>query len=296
MPTAPFGSTGHLSSRIIFGAAALGSMSPERAAETLSQLEPLGINHIDTAESYGESEDRLAPFLAEHRESFFLATKTRYRSGDEARTSLERSLERLGVESVDLIQLHNLVEDDEWDQVFGSGGALEALVAARDEGLCRFIGVTGHGTRIPGMHLRSLNEFNFDSVLFPLNFSMLSSTAYRDDVEALIALCQDRGVAMQTIKAIARRRWQETPAQQFSWYEPIADVDAITNAVHFALGHVTDGTQSLFVNSSSDARLLPHIAAAGRSFSEAPTDATMTEDQERLDITPLFDGGTLERI
>lgn len=293
METAPFGSTGHMSSRIIFGAAALGGMSQERADATLAQLGPAGINHIDSAASYGESELRLAPFLADHRSEFFLATKTGDRGGDAARASLERSLERLGVDQVDLIQLHNLVEPEEWEQAFAPGGAVEALDEARSEGLCRFVGVTGHGTRIPSMHLRSLDRYDFASVLFPYNHSMMGNADYRRDADALIDRCTEQGVAIQTIKSIARRRWPENPERRFSWYEPIDDPEAIGRAVRYVLGR--DG---LFLNTSSDARLLPATveAAAGASVGTAPSDAEMEADAVRLGITPLFDGSELERI
>ena len=204
---AEFGRTGHQSSRVIFGAAALGRMSQERADATLDSLFEFGINHVDTAASYGESELRLAPWLVSHRQQVFLASKTGDRTGDAARASLERSLVRLGVDQVDLIQLHNLVEDDEWETAHGPGGAVEALAAARDEGLVRFIGVTGHGTRIAGAHTRSLDRFDFDSVLLPYNFSLLQDGAYRGDVEHLLEICAERRVAVQTIKAVARRRW-----------------------------------------------------------------------------------------
>ncbi len=292
LPTAPFGSTGHQSSRVIFGAAALGSMSQERADATLALLDPAGVNHIDTAASYGDSELRLAPFLAEHRDRFFLATKTGDRSGDRARASLERSLERMGVDQVDLIQLHNLVEPDEWETANGPGGAVEALVRARDEGLCRFIGVTGHGTRICAMHLRSLERFDFDSVLFPYNYSMMQDPAYRADAEALIERSTERGVALQTIKSVARGRWPDPPpAQRYSWYEPIDDPEAIGRAVDWVLGR-----PGLFLNSSSDARLLPAILEAAASTSGLPSDEAMAADATRLGITPLFDGAELERI
>src|SRR5215472_7212135 len=204
---APFGQTGHQSSRVIFGAAALGSMAQERADQVLATLLEFGVNHIDTAASYGDSELRVGPWMAEHRERFFLATKTGERSGDGARASLERSLTRLRVDSVDLIQLHNLVEPDEWEVAHGPGGAVEALSRARDEGLTRFIGVTGHGMRIAGMHLRSLERFDFSSVLLPYNFTIMSDDRYRSDMEALLAVCAQRGVAVQTIKSVARRRW-----------------------------------------------------------------------------------------
>ena len=292
VPTAPFGSTGHDSSRVIFGAAALAQMSQERADATLALLEPAGINHIDTAAGYGDSELRLAPFLAEHRDRFFVATKTDDRAGSDARASLERSLERMGVERVDLIQLHNLVEPDEWDTAHGPGGALEALVAARDEGLCRFIGVTGHGTRIPSMLLRSLERFDYDSVLFPYNFTMLQNAAYRADVEALIETCTERGVAMQTIKSIARGRWPESwSGPRRSWYQPVDDPDAMVRAVGFVLGR-----PGLFLNTSSDATLLPTILGAAAGPIALPSDEEMVADTEALDITPLFDGAELERI
>ena len=290
LPTAPFGSTGHSSTRTIFGAAALGAMSQERADATLDLITEHGVNHIDTAASYGESELRLAPWLATNRASVFLATKTGDRSGSAARASLERSLERLGVDRVDLIQLHNLVEDDEWQTAFAPDGAVAALAQARDEGLCRFIGVTGHGTRIPAMHLRSLAEFPFDSVLFPYNHSMMTLPAYRADVEALIARCQQDQVALQTIKSVARRRWPDGK-RQFSWYEPLTDPEAITRAVRYVLGR-----PGLFLNTTSDARLLPVILSAAAGPLDLPVDDEMDADRVAQAITPLFDGAELERI
>lgn len=287
----PFGSTGHDSTRVIFGAAALGAMSESRALATLDLVSTRSVNHIDTAASYGESELRLRPWLAEHRSEVFLATKTGDRNGPDARASLERSLDRMGVDQVDLIQLHNLVEPDEWAEVHRSGGALEALLAARSEGLCRFIGVTGHGTRIPSVHLRSLDEHTYDSVLFPYNFTMLTIDRYRADVEALIEVCTDRGVAMQTIKSVAKGRWPEGTSQRYSWYEPIAEPDAIGRAVRYVLGR-----PGLFLNTTSDARLLPTIFDAADGPVETVSDTELESDASSLDITPLFDGAELERI
>ncbi len=292
LPTSPFGRTGHLSTRIIFGAAALGGMSQERADATIELVVGAGVNHFDTAASYGESELRLAPWLADHRSEVFLATKTGERNGAAARAELERSLVRLGVDQVDLIQLHNLVEDDEFDVAHGPGGAVEAMVAARDEGLVRFIGVTGHGTRIPAMHARSLERFDFDSVLLPVNFTMLQIDEYRADVEALMATCADRNVAVQTIKSIARGRWAPDHAgRRFSWYEPIEDPDAIGRAVR----HVLSDPQR-FLNTTSDARLLPHVFAGATSDRPAPTEAELVADTLAQGVTPLFTPGDLERI
>jgi aryl-alcohol dehydrogenase-like predicted oxidoreductase len=301
MLLAPFGSTGHHSSRLIFGAAALGSARQEVADRIIAQVVAAGINHFDTAASYGDSELRLAPFLADHRSEVFLATKTGERSGSAARAELERSLSRLGVDQIDLIQLHNLVENEEWETAHGPGGVVEAMAQARDEGLVRFIGVTGHGLRIPGMHVRSLGEFPFDSVLFPYNHALLGLEAYRGDVEALLALCADRGVAMQTIKSVARRRWTDDPAilasaepaPRFSWYEPLSDESAIDRAVRFVLAR-----PGLFLNTSSDARLLPAIVAAASSpLAIVPPDVTdLQADVAAQGIAPLFDGAALERI
>lgn len=291
IPTLPFGRTGHRSTRLVFGAAALGAMSQHHADATLEVVDRGGINHLDTAASYGDSELRLAPFLSEHRDRFFLATKTGNRSGAAARAELERSLERLGVGHVDLIQLHNLVEPDEWTTAFAPDGAVRALAAARDEGLVRFIGVTGHGLRIPGMHLRSLAEFDFDSVLFPYNFVLMQNPAYRADVERLRSMCARRNVAMQTIKSIARGRWPDPDTPHFSWYEPLTDSDAVARAVRYVLA-----TDDLFLNTSSDARLLPLVLAVAEGDMVLPSDDEMQADADRFGISPLFADGALERI
>ena len=291
---ADFGGTGHRSSRVIFGAAALSRVTQERADQVLPVLFEFGVNHIDTAAGYGDSELRLAPWMAERRQEFFLATKTGERDGAGARASLERSLTRLGVDQIDLIQLHNLVEPDEWEQAHSPGGAIEALVRARDEGLVRFIGVTGHGLRIAAMHRRSLERFEFDSVLLPYNFPLWKDTTYRVEVEALLETCAERRVAVQTIKSIARRRWApEYEGRRFSWYEPLPEGSALDRAVRFVLGH-----PQVFLNSSSDLRLLrPTLeAAAAVAGSAPPDDDEMARDSADLGVLPLFDGADMERI
>jgi aryl-alcohol dehydrogenase-like predicted oxidoreductase len=287
----PFGRTGHRSSRIIFGAAALGGMKQEKVDRTLPLLLQHGINHIDVAADYGAAEERLAPFLGEHRSEFFLATKTGNREGKAARANLERSLERMGVASVDLIQLHNLVDEAEWEMAMAPGGALEALVQAREEGLCRFIGVTGHGTRVAAQHLRSLERFPFDSVLLPLNPAMLSQPQYAADFARLRALCAERGVAFQTIKSIARRRWQAQEAGMFSWYEPLRSPEAISTMVRWVLSH-----PEAFLNSSSDATLLPIILDAAHDHPAPPAVGEVDALVAAEAVEPLFVPGTQESI
>ncbi|MEM9516978.1 MAG: aldo/keto reductase [Actinomycetota bacterium] len=295
LPTMPFGRTGHDSTRIIFGAAALGGMSHERALITLDAVRAAGVNHIDTAAMYGASEDRLKPWLAEHRDEVFLATKTRARDGAGARSELERSLERMGVDHVDLIQLHNLIEPDEIEMAFADGGAVAALDVARAEGLVDHIGITAHGLRTPATHLASLHRFDFASVLVPLNFALMDIDAYRREFDELLAYCAQHEVAVQTIKSIARRRWDDPEVPHFSWYEPLDDEGAIGRAVAYALSFPT-----AFVNTSSDARLLPAALDAAVRVAAGEL-ATPTSDELRADIaaygiTPLFDGAGLERI
>jgi aryl-alcohol dehydrogenase-like predicted oxidoreductase len=287
----PFGSTGHRSSRVIFGAAALSAMSQGRADETLATAQEFGINHLDTAADYGESELRLAPFLADHRSDVFLATKTGERSGDRARAQLEHSLERMGVGHVDLIQLHNLVEEDDWRTAFSPGGAVTALFQARTEGLCRHVGVTGHGLRIAAMHLRSLAEAPFASVLFPWSHALALVPDYAADVEHLRRVCGERGVAMQTIKSVARRRWDDPAEPHFSWYEPLEQGDALRRAVAFVLTE-----PDLFLSSSSDARLLRATCEAATDGLIPPDPDLLAGDRDDLGIVPLFDGGRLEVI
>ena len=291
-----FGRTGHASSRVIFGSAGVARVDQDTADALLPMLLDFGVNHIDTAAMYGDAELRIAPWLRDHPGRFFVATKTHGRTGPEARESLERSLSRMGVDHVDLIQLHNLVEEDEWETAHAPGGAVQALQQARDEGLTRFIGVTGHGLRIAGMHLRSLERYDYDSVLLPYNFSLLREhDDYRRDVEQLLAVCESRGVAVQTIKAIARRRWLGPRAEgekRQSWYEPLTDPAAIARAVRFVLSDAR-----LFIDSSSAIGVLRHVLeAADEPRGPAPSAQELADDAEAFEVTPLFDGAELERI
>jgi aryl-alcohol dehydrogenase-like predicted oxidoreductase len=188
--------------------------------------------------------------------------------------------------------MHNLVEDEEWDVAMGPGGAVEALMRARDEGLTRFVGVTGHGTRIAGMHVRSLERADLDSVLLPYNFTMMANAGYRDDVERLLAACAERNVAVQTIKSVAQRRWRDDDVEPHrSWYRPLPEGEALVRAVAYVLANT-----QLFLNSSSDAGLLRPILTAASGSITMPSDGDMQRDTEANEIAPLFDGDTLERI
>jgi aryl-alcohol dehydrogenase-like predicted oxidoreductase len=280
---APFGRTGHESSRTLFGAAALGKVSHADSERTLELLLEHGVNHIDTAASYGDSELRIASWLKRHPDTFFVATKTGERDYKGAKEEIHRSLERLGVDSVDLIQLHNLVDVIEWEFALREDGALEAAVEARDEGLVRFIGVTGHGLTVAAMHRRSLERFPFDSVLLPYNFRQLQDERYAADFEALAAVCAERGVAMQTIKSIALAPWDGRPQTASTWYEPLTDPADIELAVHWVLGR--DG---LFLNTVGDVKLLPHVLAAAERVGAPPDDETMHALVQRRSVTPLF--------
>jgi aryl-alcohol dehydrogenase-like predicted oxidoreductase len=281
--TAPFGSTGHESTRTIFGAAALGELSQAEADPTLELLLERGVNHIDVAASYGDAELRLAPWLARNPGRFFLATKTGEREYKGAREEIRRSLERLGVDHVDLIQLHNLVDVIEWEFVLREGGALQAAVEARDEGLVRFIGVTGHGLTVARMHKRSLERFPFDSVLAPYNYVQMRDPVYAADFEALAAVCVERGVALQTIKSIALAPWHGREQTASTWYEPLRDATDIDLAVHWALGR-----PEVFLNTVGDVTLLPKVLDAASRFASQPPDEAMDDLVARSRLVPLF--------
>jgi aryl-alcohol dehydrogenase-like predicted oxidoreductase len=281
--TRPFGRTGHLSSCTIFGAFALAKVSQAEADRTLEVLMQYGINHIDTAASYGDSELRIAPWMPRHRQHFFLATKTGERTYQAARDEFHRSLERLQVDHVDLLQLHCLIDPEEWEVALGPGGALDAAVEAREQGLVRYIGVTGHGTAAAAMQLRSLERFDFDSVLLPYSYVMMQNAGYAADVEALMTLCTERNVAVHTIKAMVRRPWGDRPQTHDNWYEPFLDQADIDRTVHWVLSR-----PGVFLNTVGNIDLLPKVLDAASRFRTAPSDADMEEAMTRLEAEPFF--------
>ncbi len=279
----PFGRTGHESTVTLFGAAALARATQDEADRALEMLLRHGVNHIDTAARYGDSELRIGPWMARHRKDFFLATKTGSRGGREAREDLHRSLERLKVDSVDLIQMHSLAHPDDWDQAMGAHGALEALVEAKQQGLVRAIGVTGHGWTIAAMHRRSLARYDFDSILLPYNFFMAQNERYREAFEEVAAICRERNVAVQTIKGIARGPWATTDRSHGTWYQPLERQEDIDRAVHWVLGR-----PGIFLNTAGDLSLLPRVLDAASRFTARPSDAEMTALHDATRMTSLF--------
>ncbi len=283
IPKAPFGRTGHLSTRTIFGAAALGRVTQAEADRTLDVLLAYGVNHIDTARNYGDAELRIGPWMKRYRDHFFLATKTQQRTYAEAKREIHESLERLQTDHVDLLQLHFLVDPDEWEVAMGPGGALEAVIEARDQGLTRFIGVTGHEVTAPAMHLRSLARFDFDSVLLPYNYLLMRNPGYAADFEALMKVCQERNAAVQTIKSITRRRWGDRPPTRATWYEPLEEQADIDLAVWYVLGR-----PGIFLNTVGDIHLLPKVLDAASRFERAPSDEEMEALVARREMGPMF--------
>jgi len=282
---APFGATGHESTRTIFGGAALWTddvARPDRALDLLLQYE---VNHIDTAASYGESERMVGRWMGRHRDRFFLATKTGDRTYEGARDEFRRSLDRLRVDHVDLLQMHCLIDSNEWTTAMGDGGALEALIEAREAGLTRFLGVTGHGLNAPTMHRRSLERFPFDSILVPYNAPLMQLADYAASFEALIALCRARNVAVQTIKAIARRPKPEGAEGYTTWYEPLMVQEDVDCAVSWVLRR-----PGAFLNTVGDVDLLPLVldAAARYGHEAAPTDREMAEFMASRKMSPIF--------
>src|SRR5438876_3459068 len=267
-----FGRSGHMSSRTIFGAASLSQVTQQDADQTLQVLLQYGVNHIDVASSYGDAELRIAPWLAQNRSQFYVATKTDARTAQEAQEDLHRSLERMGIDYVDLWQLHNLVDPIEWDTALSPGGAIDAAIEAKKQGLIRAVWVTGHGLQIAATHRRSLERFDFDTVLLPYNYITMQSSYYAENFNALLATCQQRNVAVQTIKSVAYKPWMGQPHTRTTWYKPWEEQQDIDMAVHCVLQQ-----PSIFLITTGDIHLLPKVLdAANRFQAEAvPTDEKM---------------------
>jgi len=283
IPKVPFGRTGHRSSRVVFGGAALGAVTQDVADRALEVLLAHDVNHIDVAASYGDAELRVAPWLRRNPGRFFVATKTGERRAGPAREQLHRSLDRLGVDHVDLWQLHNLVDPIEWDVALSPGGALDAALEARQQGLVRWIGVTGHGTQVAATHRRSLDRCDLDSVLLPCNYLTMRIPHYRENFEALVETCRERQVAVQTIKSIGLRPWMGRERTATTWYQPLTAQEDIDAAVWWVLGR-----PDVLLITVGDVELLPRVLDAAERFERAPDDTEMELLVDRARLEPLF--------
>jgi len=279
----PFGRTGHLSTRTLFGAAALGGVTQAEADQAMEVLFKYGVNHIDTAASYGEAELRLGPWIEKHRSDFFLATKTEERTYQGAKESIHRSLERLRTDHLDLIQLHAVIEDEEWEIATGPKGALEAAIEARQQGLVFFIGITSHTLHAPAIHMKSLQRFNFDSILLPCNYMLMQNPRYAADFNAVVALAQSKNTAVQLIKTAQRRPWGDRPQFAACWYEPFSDQRSMDLAIHWALSH-----PGVFINTAGDIHILPLVLDAASRYEKTPSDTEMQELLRMQEAEPLW--------
>jgi aryl-alcohol dehydrogenase-like predicted oxidoreductase len=283
MQTRRFGRTGHLSTLAIFGAAAFWEISQEQADESLRLVIEKGVNHIDVAPSYGQAEERVGPWMARERECFFLGCKTMERTRKGAAAELRRSLKRLQVDHFDLYQIHAITTLEELDAVTRRGGALEAILEARKAGLTRFVGITGHGVDSPKLFLEALHRFDFDTVLFPLNFVQFANPEFRRNAEELLRQCRAKDVGVMIIKSITRGPWGEQEHTHTTWYQPFEDPEHLQQAVNFALSQDVTG-----ICTAGDTRLLPLVLEACEKF-----EPMGKEEQEALIATasqfePLF--------
>lgn len=283
MITRRFGRTGHHSTAAIFGACALGYFSPEKADIAVKQVIDAGINHIDIAPSYGNAEEQISRWLPSIREKVFLGCKTMERKRKQADHELHQSLIRMKADYFDLYQLHAITNLDELDEATMTGGALEAIIDARQEGWVRCIGITGHGIQAPAVFLEALRRFDFDSVLFPVNFVLFNNPEYRADAEELIRICQQREVGMMGIKSITRGPWGEKEKTYNTWYEPFTRPEILQKSINFALSQGITG-----ICTPCDVSLLPAVITACQNFREMDS-----QEQEDLlatadEFTPLF--------
>lgn len=278
-----FGLTGHMSTVAIFGAAGFSQVSQVEADRVMELVIESGINHIDVAPSYGEAELRIGPWMRRERSRFFLGCKTQERTRAGAWTELRGSLERLQTESFDLYQCHAITTMEELDAVTSKGGALEAFVEARQQGLVRYLGITGHGVDSPRIYLEALRRFDFDSVLFPLNFVQMANPEYRRHAEALVAACKAKDVGTMIIKSITRGPWGEKPHTATTWYEPFEDFEHIQQGVNFALSYEVTG-----LCTAGDTRIFPLMLKACENY----TPLTAAEREAMIETgkqyQPLF--------
>jgi aryl-alcohol dehydrogenase-like predicted oxidoreductase len=283
METRRFGRTGHMSTLAIFGAAAFWEISQGDADKVMEQVIEAGVNHIDVAPSYGQAEERVGPWMPRERSRFFLGCKTMERTKAGAWDEMQRSLKHLQTETFDLYQCHAITTMEELDAITMKGGALEAFVEARQRGLIKFIGITGHGVNAPQIYLEALRRFDFDSVLFPLNFVQFANPEFRKYAEELIATCKAKDVGTMIIKTITKAPWGERQHTANTWYEPFDQMDEIQRAVNFALSYEVTG-----LCTAGDTRILPMVLNACQNFTQLNTTQREEMIQSAKQYKPLF--------
>ena len=283
METRRFGRMGHMSTVAIFGAAAFYQISQEDADKVMELIIQAGVNHIDVAPGYGQAEARIGPWMPRERERFFLGCKTMERTKEGAWNEMQESLKRLQTETFDLYQCHAITTMEELDAVTMKGGALEAFVKAREEGLTKFLGITGHGAQAPQIYLEALRRFDFDSVLFPLNFVQMANPEFRKNAEELIATCKAKDVGTMVIKSVTKGPWGEKQHTATTWYEPFDKIDEIQKGVNFALSYNVTG-----LCTAGDTRVLPLMLKACESFSQLSQDEMEEMIKSGRQYEPLF--------
>ena len=278
-----FGRTNHDSTIAIFGGAAFYETTQNKVDETMGLVIASGINHIDIAPSYGQAEKYMGPWIEKERRRFFLGCKTMERSDVAAQNELIRSLEKLHTDKFDLYQFHAVNTMADLDAITRKGGALKSVLRARDEGLLSYIGITGHGLEVPGIFLEALQRFNFDSVLFPLNFALYANQKYRQTAESLLAQCVSQNVGVMIIKSIAKGPWGEKQKSNRTWYEPFTNDEWIQKCIHFSLSQPITG-----VCTPADVSLLPVVIKACETFRRMDTSEQEELIAQASNFTPLF--------
>ena len=278
-----FGRSGHMSTVAIFGAAAFWEISQMGADKVMEMVIEAGVNHIDVAPSYGQAEKRVGPWMPRERERFFLGCKTMERTKKGAWDEMQKSFKLLQTDHFDLYQLHAITTQEELDACTMAGGALEAAVVARQQGLTRQIGITGHGVDSPRLFIEALKRFDFDSILFPLNFVQMSNPAFRKDAETLIALCKEKDVGTMLIKTITKGPWGDKEKTASTWYEPFNQMDKIQEAVNFALSYDVTG-----LCTAGDINVLPKVLKACQDFSPMSQAEREGMIQSGQQFEPLF--------
>jgi aryl-alcohol dehydrogenase-like predicted oxidoreductase len=283
METRRFGRTGHMSTVAIFGAVALGRLSQDQSDVVIQQVIDAGVNHIDVAPSYGEAELRLGPWMPTIRDEFFLGCKTTERTREGAAAEMRQSLQRLQVDQFDLYQIHAVTSMEELDQVFAPGGAMEALVEARDEGLTKYLGITGHGFEAPVVFQEALRRFDFDSILFPVNFVQYAIPAYRQEAQKLIQIANEQDVGIMAIKYVTRAPWGDRQHDYHMWYEPFTEMEMIQKAVNFTLSQGVTG-----ICTAGDYRIVPMSLEAAINFKRLSQEEQIDLLQGARQYEPLF--------